>query len=101
MALIQLYQLSLSRRLSFRVMSLSGVVGISDLGEGSIRKLSVIVLTLDLFAECLECVPNHEHILNSTLGFMHFFIFRNCKVVVVWHNSPRVLKNFSLYSESL
>lgn len=51
MALIQLYQLLLSRRLSFRVMSLSAVVGISDLGEGSIRKLSVIVLTLNLFAQ--------------------------------------------------
>lgn len=51
MALIQLYQFLLSIRLSFRVMSLSAVVGISDLGEGSIGKLSLIVLTFNLLAE--------------------------------------------------
>lgn len=51
MALIQRYQFLLSIRLSFRVMSLSAVVGISDLGEGSIGNLSLIVLTLNFLAE--------------------------------------------------
>lgn len=51
MALIQLYQSLLSLRLSFRVMSLSTVVGIRDLGEGSIVNLLLIVLTFKLHAE--------------------------------------------------
>lgn len=55
-ALIQLYQSSLSIRLSFRVMSLSAVVGIGDLGEGSIGNLWLIVLTLKPLAE-LQCFP--------------------------------------------
>ena len=61
MALIQLYQSLLSIRLSFRVMSLSAVVGIRDLEEGSIGNLSLIVLTLKLFAELRFPMfsPNH------------------------------------------
>lgn len=51
MTLIRVYQFLLSIRLSLRVMSLSALVGMSDLGEGSIGKLSVIVLTFNLSAE--------------------------------------------------
>lgn len=47
MALIQLYQFLLSIKLSFRVMSLSAAVGIRDPGEESIRKPSLIILTIN------------------------------------------------------
>lgn len=47
-ALIQLYQFSLSIKLSFRVMGLSAAVGIRDPGEGSIGNPSLIILTLNL-----------------------------------------------------
>lgn len=51
MTLIPVYQFLLSIRLSLRVMRLSALVGMSDLGGGSMGKLSVIVLTFNLFAE--------------------------------------------------
>lgn len=60
--LIWVYQFLLSIRLSLRVMSLSALVGMSDLGEGSIGKLSVIVLTFNLFAQLwFRVVPVWNH----------------------------------------
>lgn len=82
-ALIQLYQYLLSIRLSFRVMSLSAVFGIRDLGEGSIGNVWLIVLTLKLRAD-LQCFLKTIKISSCRFGFPLALVFLLFIVTVKW-----------------